>query len=255
MHSRKRNEGVIPALLGGIETEQVRVIDLTHPLDEHSPYWPAGRERCPFTSVVTVNFDSRACFARDLTLPEHSGTHLDAPAHALPGGTPVDQLPVTHFLSAACVVDVRRAMRSSADYLVSIADIERHAKRHGPFPRRSCVLFCTGWAARWPSQEHYINEDAKGIKHFPGLSAAAARYLLDRVSPTGIGIDTPSVEGGTATDMTVHRALLEAGSYILENVANLKQLPPRNAAVVALPLRLTGGSGSPSRVLALVPSV
>jgi kynurenine formamidase len=253
MHSAERYENAVLSLLEAIRTEGVRVIDLTHSMDEHSPYWPAGRDCSPFTAVVTANFDLRACFARDLTLPEHFGTHLDAPAHALPGRLTVDQLPVAHFLSAACVVDVREAVQTNRDYLVSVADLELHAERHGALPAGCFVFLCTGWASRWPSQERYINEDAKGKKHFPGVSAEAARYLLDRVRAAGIGIDTASVEGGTANGMVVHRALLEADLSVLENLANLEQLPPTGAAVVALPLKLTGGSGSPARVLALVP--
>jgi kynurenine formamidase len=253
VHSGKRHENMVLELLEAIRTEGLQVIDLTHAMDEHSPYWPAGRERSPFTARVTVNFDLRACFARDLTLPEHFGTHLDAPAHALPGRLTVDQLRVARFLSAACVVDVREAVQANADYLVSVADLERHAERHGALPADCFVFFCTGWASRWPSQARYINEDAQGVKHLPGVSEQAARYLLDRVRPSSVGIDTPSVEGGTANDMAVHRALLGADLYILENLANLEQLPPAGAAIVALPLKLTGGSGSPARVLALVP--
>jgi kynurenine formamidase len=254
MHSGKGHENAVFSLLEAVRTGSVRVIDLTHAIDEHSPYWPAGRDCSPFTAKVMVNFDLRPSFARDLTMSEHFGTHMDAPAHALRGGLTVDQLPATHFLSAACVVDVREAVQADADYLVSVADIERHAEKHGNLPSGCCVFFCTGWASRWPSQERYINEGAKGIKHFPGVSAEAARYLLEQVRTAGIGIDTASVEGGTAKDMVVHRALLAADAYILENVANLEQLPPTGAAVVALPLRLTGGSGSPARVLALCPA-
>ncbi len=253
MRSGKRHDDAVLGLLKAIRTEGVRVIDLTHSMDEHSPYWPAGRDRSPFTARVTVNFDLRACFARDLTLSEHSGTHLDAPAHALQGGMTVDQLPPARFLGAACVIDVRKAVEVNSDYLVSVADIERHAEEHGALPSGGFVFFCTGWASRWPSQARYIQEDAQGVKHFPGVSEQAAHYLLDRVRPASVGIDTPSVEGGTANDMVVHCALLGADLYILENVANLEQLPPTGAVVVALPLKLTGGSGSPARVLALVP--
>jgi len=253
MPSGKRDENTVLALLEAIRTGGVQPIDLTHPMDEHSPYWPAGRDRSPFTARVAVNFDLRACFARDLTLLEHFGTHMDAPAHALPGRLTVDQLRVPSFLSAACVVDVREGVQANADYLVSVADLERHADSHGAMLAGCFVFFCTGWASRWPSQAQYINEDAQGVKHFPGLSEQAARHLLERVRPASVGIDTPSVEGGTANDMVVHCALLGADLHILENVANLEQLPSSGAAVVALPLKISGGSGGPARVVALVP--
>ena len=249
MPSGKRDD----ALLEAIGSGGVQVIDLTYPMDEHSPYWPAGRDRSPFTARVTANFDLRACFARDLMLPEHFGTHIDAPAHALPGKSTVDQLRVATLLNVTCVVDVREGVQANADYLVSVADLEQHAEKRGTMPAGCFVFFCTGWGSRWPSQAGHINEDADGVKHFPGLSTEAARYLLERVRPASVGIDTPSVEGGTANDMVVHRALLGADMHILENLANLEQMPPTGAAVLALPLKLTGGSGSPARVVALVP--
>jgi kynurenine formamidase len=253
VHPGEIHENTVLGLLEGIRMEGSRIIDLTHSMDEQSPYWPTGRDCSPFTARVTANFDLRGCFARDLTMPEHFGTHLDAPAHALPGGLTVDQLRVAGFFSNACVVDVREAVQANADYLVSVSDMERHAGTHGAMPADGCVFFCTGWASRWPSQVRYINEDTHGVKHFPGVSESAARYLLDRVGPVSVGIDTPSVEGGTVKGLVVHRALLGADLYILENVANLEELPPTGASVVALPLKLTGGSGSPVRVLALVP--
>ena len=180
--------------------------------------------------------------------------HLDAPAHVLPGGLTVDNLPVVSFLSAVCVVDVRENVQANADYSISAADLERHSKTYGPVPFGCLVFFCTGWAKRWPSQEKYIHKDMKGMKHFPGVSEEATRYLLDQVCPTGVGIDTPSVEGGMGKDFDVHRLLLGGGVYILENVGNLERLPPRGAAALTLPLKLAGGSGSPARVLALIPN-
>jgi len=243
----------VAELLEGLRVGTVRVIDLTHSLDEQAPYWPDRREQSPFSSKVASTYESDGCFARDTTLSEHSGTHLDAPVHVVPGGATVDQLPVGGFLSPACVVDVREAVATDPDYRVTVADLERFIKAHGPVPRGGFVFFRTGWASRWPSQQRYINEDSDGVKHFPGLSLEAARYLLDEVHPVGVGIDTPSIECGPTKDLVVHRLLLGAGIYILENVANLDLVPPTGAALIALPLKLLGGSGSPARVLALAP--
>ena len=254
MSPEKGYDNTVMALLEAIRTNEVQVMDLTHDIDEHSPYWPEGRDRSPFTVKVSATFDSRGCFARDVTLSEHFGTHLDAPAHVLPGGLTVDNLPVVSFLSAVCVVDVRENVQANADYSISAADLERHSKTYGPVPFGCLVFFCTGWAKRWPSQEKYIHKDMKGMKHFPGVSEEATRYLLDQVCPTGVGIDTPSVEGGMGKDFDVHRLLLGGGVYILENVGNLERLPPRGAAALTLPLKLAGGSGSPARVLALIPN-
>ena len=245
---------VITGLLGALRAGAVRVIDLTHSLDEQAPYWPDGREQSSFSAKVASTYESDGGFAREVTMSEHSGTHLDAPVHVVPGGATVDQLPVGGFLSPACVVDVRDAVAADPDYRVTVTDLERFIKAHGPVPRGGCVLFHTGWAARWPSQQQFLNEDAEGGKHFPGISWEVARFLRDEAHPVGVGIDTPSIEYGPTQDLVVHRLLLGAGIYILENVANLDLVPPTGAALIALPLKLLGGSGSPARVLALVPN-
>ena len=241
--------GLLEALRGG----SVRVIDLTHGLDEHSPYWPEGQEPSPFSAKVVSAYASHEYFARNLSLSEHSGTHLDAPVHAVPGGATVDQLPVSGFLCPACVVGVRDQVAADPDYRVTVADLERFSTDHGPMPHGGFIFFDTGWAARWPSQPRYVNEDSQGVKHFPGVSLEAARFLLDKVHPAGLGIDTLSLEYGRTEHLDVHRLVLGAGIYILENVVNLELLPATGALVIALPVKLLGGSGSPARVVALVP--
>ena len=243
----------VAGILEALRVGAVRLIDLTHGLDEHSPYWPEGRDQSSFSSRVASTYESHECFARDVTMSEHAGTHLDAPVHVFPGGATVDQLPVGGFFSPACVVDVQEAAASDPDYRVTRADVERFIEAHGPLPRGCFVFFRTGWASRWPSQQQYVNEDFCGAKYFPGISLDVARFLLDEVRPVGVGIDTLSIECGCTEHLTVHRFLLGAGVYILENVANLESLPPTGALVIALPLKLLGGSGSPARVVALVP--
>ena len=244
----------VAGLLEALRAGTVRLIDLTHGLDEHSPYWPEGRDQSSFSAKVVATYESHECFARDVTMSEHSGTHLDAPAHFVPGGARVDRLPAGGFLNPACVVDVRDAVATDPDYRVTVADLEGFSEAHGPLPRGCFVFFHTGWASRWPSQKQFSNEDAEGVMHFPGISLEAARFLLAEVHPVGVGIDTPCIEYGPTEDFVVHRLVLGASLYILENVANLEVLPPRGAAVIALPLKLLGGSGSPARVLALVPN-
>ena len=156
------------------------------------------------------------------------------------------------FVVAAVVVDVTAAAASSPDYRVTVADLEQWMNAHGPMPGGCAVLVHTGWASRWPSQERYVNQDARGVMHFPGLSIEAARYLLDHALPVSIGIDTPSVDYGPSEDFKVHQLTMAAGLYHLENLANLDLLPATGACLIALPMKLRGGSGSPTRVLALV---
>ncbi|HLY62883.1 MAG TPA: cyclase family protein [Terriglobia bacterium] len=236
-----------------IQSSQIEVIDLTHPLDDQSPYWPEGSGPSPFHAKVVSTFEKGGYFARDLDFPEHFGTHMDAPAHFDPKGKTIDQIPVTEFLRAAIVIDVSEAAKSNVDYRVTAQDLKNWEKRNGAIPPGCVVFFRTGWAQRWPSQKEYMNQDAQGRLHFPGLSLEAAHYLLDRSHPVAIGIDTASIDYGPSQDFEVHHLTMPAGLYHLENVANLDRLPARGAYVVALPMNLKGGSGSPTRVLALLP--
>ncbi len=241
-------------VFAAIRAGQLQVVDLTHPLDDRSPYWPEGVSESPFHATVVATIDLQGRFARSLTLPEHFGTHLDAPAHFDAKGLTVDRIPPSRLLSEVIVVDVSRAVQSDPDYRVTVADLESWEKAHGAAPRGAIVFFRTGWGARWPSQKDYMNQDAQGVLHFPGLSLEAARYLLEHAHPVAIGIDTASIDYGPSKSFEAHHVTMSAGLYHLENVANLDQLPPRGAYVIALPLMLRDGSGSPTRVVALVPS-
>lgn len=235
-----------------IETGRVTVVDLTHPLDEQSPFWPEGAPQSPFHATLAATIERDGYFARALALPEHFGTHIDAPAHFDPKGVTIDQIPLQSLMIKAVVVDVTGAPKSDADYRVTVADLENWAKSHGHFPRGCVVFFRTGWATRWPSQELYMNQDTEGVLHFPGLSLQAAQYLVERAHPLAIGIDTASIDYGPSNNFEVHHFTMAAGLYHLENVANLDQLPATGAYIIASPMKLRGGSGSPTRVLAFV---
>ncbi|HUZ45908.1 MAG TPA: cyclase family protein [Terriglobia bacterium] len=237
----------------GIRSGRMRVVDLTHTLDEHSPYWPEKVPGTPFRASTVATYQQDGCFTRNLAIPEHFGTHIDAPAHFDPQGETIAQIPADKFLSPAVTIDVSAAAKSDADYRVRASDVQNWIGLHGRIPLGALVLIRTGWDERWPSQARYMNTDAVGVMHFPGLSVEAAHYLLDHTHPAGIGIDTASIDAGSSTDFPVHHLTLLAGLYHLENVANLSQLPPKGFSTIALPLKLGGGSGSPARVLALLP--
>ncbi len=233
---------------GGIE-----VVDLTHPLDEQSPYWPEGQAASPFHASIVATFDRDGYFARLITMPEHFGTHMDAPAHFDPKGLTVDCIPPQNLLAPAVVIDVTREVEADQDYRVRREDLVKWERQHGKIPPGAVVLVRTGWGARWPSQKRYMNQDAQGVLHFPGLSVDFARYLLDSAHPVAIGIDTASIDYGPSKNFEVHHLTMSAGLYHLENLIHLGALPAQGAYVIALPMKLAGGSGSPARVLALVP--
>ena len=244
----------LPAgLAQAIERGQVKTIDLTYALDDHSPYWPEGTSVTPFHATTAATFSKNGYFTRTLQFPEHFGTHIDAPLHFDPKGRSLDQIPVQDFFLQAVVVDVRGAVSSNPDYRVMVPDLQNWEKAHGPLPRGGAVLILTGWGSRWPSQQRYMNQDAKGVLHFPGLSLEAAHYLLDHAHPTAIGIDTASVDYGPSQHFEVHHLTMHAGVYHIENLANLERVPATGAVIVALPIKLRGGSGGPAHVVAMVP--
>ncbi len=241
-------------LVKEIAAGKVKLVDLTHALDEHSPYWPEDHSPSPFRAKVVDTYEHDGYFGRALEIPEHFGTHMDAPAHFDPHGKTVEQIPVESLLRPAVVIDVSGQAEKYPDYQLTVADLEGWEKAHGPIPRGCAVLLRTGWGERWPSQEKYMNEDAQGVMHFPGISLDAARFLVERGAPVAIGIDTPSIDYGPSKDYEVHHFTMTHGLYHLENLIHLGALPATGAVIIALPLSLRGGSGSPARVLALVPS-
>ncbi len=249
--ARAQTANPLAEVFQAIHSGQVKVVDLTHALDDQSPFWPEGAAQSPFHASVAATFEHDGYFARSLAMPEHFGTHMDAPAHFDAKGLTVDRIPVENFLGAAIVVDVSEAAKSDVDYRVTVSDLAKWVNAHGAMPRGCVVFFRTGWGARWPSQKDTMNQDAQGVSHFPGLSLEAARYLVDHARPAAIGIDTPSIDYGPSKDFEVHHLTMKAGLYHLENVANLEKLPAAGAYVIALPMKLRDGSGSPARVLAL----
>jgi kynurenine formamidase len=244
----------LPAeIVQAIQSGRVKLLDLTYALDEHSPFWPEGSPESPFHTTTAATYEHDAFFERKLQMPEHCGTHMDAPLHIDPRGKSLDQIPVQDFLLEAVVVDVREAVRENPDYQLSAQDLKNWEKIHGPLPRGGAVLALTGWGARWPSQERYMNQDARGVMHFPGFSLEAAHYLLEHARPRAMGIDTASIDYGPSQGFEVHQVTMHAGLYHLENLANLDKLPAAGVVILSLPMKLAGGSGAPTRVLALLP--
>ncbi len=241
------------ALVQALQHGTTKLIDLTFDLDDLSPFWPDDSSSSPFRATTTATYEQDKCFVRSLQLPEHFGTHLDAPVHFDPGGKNLHEIPVRDFFLQAAVVDVCAAVSVEPDYRLTVHDLETWEKVNGPLPTGAAVLMLTGWGSRWPSQERYLNQDAKGLLHFPGISLEAAHYLVDHAHPKAIGIDTMSVDYGPSQSYEVHNFTLRAGLYHLECLANLECLPATGALLIALPMKLRGGSGGPTRVVALVP--
>ncbi len=232
-----------------------RIIDLTHAFDASSVYWPTAEEfklETDFEGTTEAGFYYSAYRYR---AAEHGGTHLDAPVHFAKGRHTVDQIPLEQLMGPGVLIDVTQQAAANADYLVTIADIQNWERRNGKIPAGSIVFLHTGFGKHYPDRKKYLGTDERGAGavaklHFPGLDPKAARWLTENRSIKAIGLDTASIDYGQSTLFESHRILFEKNIPAFENVANLDQLPPKGFSVIALPMKIAGGSGGPLRIVA-----
>jgi kynurenine formamidase len=232
-------------------------VDLTHDFSAETIYWPTAK---PFQLEVVSAQRTPAGFyyaANNFSAAEHGGTHLDAPVHFAEGKWTSDQIPLESMIGDAVVVDVQVGADSSADYRVDPAAIEAWEREHGRITPGSIVLFRTGWGRRWPDRAAYLGTSRTGPGavpelHFPGIDSATAVWLVNR-KVKSVGIDTPSIDHGQTSVYPAHRVLFAANIPAFENVAHLGRLPARGSFIIALPMKIKGGSGGPLRIVALVP--
>jgi kynurenine formamidase len=235
------------------------IVDLSHPYDARAIFWPTA---APFRLEKVADGITPAGFyyaANDFTTSEHGGTHIDSPIHFAQGRLTVDQIPLERLIGAAVVIDVADAAAKNADYQVTTDDLQRAEARDGRIPDRAIVLIRTGFARRWPDAATYLGTAERGEAgvaklHFPGLHPDAAAWLVANRSISAIGIDTASIDYGQSTLFESHRALFAKDIPAFENLASLERLPARGSHVIALPMKIAGGSGAPLRVVAILPS-
>ena len=231
------------------------IVDLSHAFDERTVYWPTGQ---PFRHESTAMGPQPGGFwysAYDLAMSEHTGTHLDAPVHFAEGAPAVGDLLLEDLAGPLAVIDITSQSESDPGYSARLADLERHEARHGPIQSRMIVAFRTDWSRRWPDTLSYLGADTPGRAdnlQFPGISPQVARRLAD-LGVAAVGIDTASIDPGSSTDFPSHQILAAASIPALENLARLESLPERGAHLLAFPMKIARGSGSPCRVAALVP--
>jgi len=233
-------------------------VDLTHALDSDSVFWPTAAEYS-HEEVAHGQTDGGWFYSSyNITLSEHGGTHLDAPEHFAEGAQTADEIPLASLIGPAAVIDVSQAAAADRDYRFTAQDILDWEKANGPLPEGAIVLFRTGFDRFWPDREKYMGTALRGEEgvaalHFPGLSEAAAELLANERRVAAVGLDTPSLDYGQSKDFIAHRILLAKNIPGFENVANLGELPPKGAKVIALPVKIRDGSGAPLRIVALVP--
>ena len=240
-----------PAISGG------RVVDLSYAFDSSSVYWPTAEPFKLETDFEGVTDKGYFYSAYRYSAAEHGGTHLDSPVHFAKGRQTVDQIPLEQLIGAAVVVDVTKQCAGNPDYQITVADFENWEKTNGRIATGTIVLLRTGFGKHYPDRKKYLGTDERGADavpklHFPGLDSEAARWLTQNRSIKAIGLDTASIDRGQSTLFESHRILFDKNIPAFENVANLDQLPVKGFSVIALPMKIKGGSGGPLRIVAIL---
>lgn len=231
---------------------RAEIVDLTWPLNNKNGYWPGDGYK-PFELKTIATLEKDGVLSKAFSMPEHLGTHIDAPNHFEPDQPSVAELDPKLLIGPGVVIDIAPKAEVDADTMLSAKDIAAWEKEHGAIPQGAIVMLSTGWGRHWKSYVRYKNQDATGGLHFPGFSGEAAKWLVEKRRVRGIGIDTLSIDRGQSKKFEVHHIINGAGRYGLENVACLEKLPARGFHVIVAPIRIEEGSGGPARVLAIVP--
>jgi kynurenine formamidase len=254
--------GLLSSLLSGLGSGSIEAIDLTAPL---SPETPVLQLPPPFANTVHLSLESVSDFDdagpmwrwHNIHTGEHTGTHLDAPAHWATGrnGSTVDRIGLDRLIGPAAVVDVTEHVADDSDFLLEPDHLLAWEADHGRLPDGAWVLLRSGWSARANDEPAFLNVDENG-PHTPGPSAAAARWLATERAITGLGVETVGIDAGSAGGMDpafpAHHFLLGADRYGLTQLQNLDRLPITGAVLMVTPLPIVGGTGSPARSVAFV---
>jgi kynurenine formamidase len=255
----------LTALVEDLNAGRLRVVDLTQPLGRSTPVigLPPMFAPSPGVTIDTISrYDDKgpAWYWNTLGFGEHTGTHFDAPVHWVTGknlaNNACDTIPARSFVGPACVVDVTRDVEADPDFLLTPDRIATWEAAHGRIPRGAWVLLRTGWSRR-ADPAAFLNVAPDG-PHSPGFSADASQLLARDRDVLGVGVETVGTDAGQAGTFDPpfpnHTIMHGAGKFGLASLCNLDQLPPVGAVVIAAPLKIVHGSGSPLRVIAIVPA-
>ncbi|MCF6264382.1 MAG: cyclase family protein [Xanthomonadales bacterium] len=234
-------------------------IDLTHDFSEEAIYWPTA-ETFKKKTVYEGQTDAGYFYsAFKFSAEEHGGTHIDAPIHFVENRKTVDQIPIEQLIAPGVVIRITDKTKENRNYQLSIEDILNWEKLNGKIPENSIVLIDTGSSKFWPNRKKYMGTDERGPNavaklSFPGIHPHAAEFLATRRKINALGIDSPSIDFGGSKLFRTHRILFNKNIPGLENVANLDKLPAKGFMIIALPMKIKGGSGSPLRIVAFIAS-
>jgi kynurenine formamidase len=233
-------------------------VDLSYDFSPETIYWVTAT---PFKrETVAEGMTDKGYFysAYNYSAAEHGGTHIDAPVHFAEGRKTVDEIPLTQLIAPAVKIDISPKVAGDPDYQVSAEDLTNWESQNGRIPDGSIVLLQTGYGAFWTDRKKYLGTDRLGAEavaelHFPGLAPAAAEWLVKNRKIKAVGIDTTSIDYGQSQTFGSHVKLMSENIPAFENVANLDKVPVKGAQIIALPMKIKGGSGAPLRIIALLP--
>ncbi len=247
----------VPAPGATFDLAAAEIIDLSHAYDADTLYWPTSPSRFEL-QVLAHGMTEGGYFysANAISTPEHGGTHLDAPIHFAEQGWTTAEIPLERLIGPAVVIDISERAAADPDTRLDGEDLFDWEADHGLVPEGAIVLLRTGWSRRWPDPLAYLGDDTPGDAsnlHFPAYGEEAARTLVEERKVAALGVDTASIDHGPSTDFIVHQIANGANVIGLENLTQLELVPDTGAWVVALPMKIAGGSGGPARVVALLP--
>lgn len=233
------------------------IIDLSHPFDSKTVYWPTAGS---FQLEKDFEGDTDQGYyysAYKYSAAEHGGTHIDAPVHFARGRNSVDEIPLKQLVGAGALIDATNNVSKNNDYQITIADLQTWERQNGRIPAGAILLLRTGFGKHYPDLKKYLGTDERGAAavaklHFPGLHPNAARWLVANRQINAVGLDTPSIDYGQSKLFESHRILFQKNIPAFENVANLDKLPLKGFKVIALPMKIKGGSGGPLRIIAIL---
>ena len=247
-----------PVLAGAGDFTNGRWVDLSYDYSEDTIYWPTA-DTFVKTTVFHGHTDAGFFYtAYNFCSAEHGGTHIDAPIHFHENRNTVDQVPVEQLVGPGVVIRVSDKADKDRNYQLSVEDIRNWEDSHGPLPENSIVLVDTGSGKYWPDKKLYMGTDERGEEavqklRFPGIHPEAAKFLATERRIKAVGIDTPSIDFGGSKLFETHQFLFDRNIPGLENVANLDRLPDKGFTIIALPMKIRGGSGGPVRIVAFIP--
>ena len=254
---------ILEEFINNIRSSKLEIVDLTQPLNEQTPILTLPEEfgqTIPFKKKEISKYDEKGpgWYWNNFETGEHTGTHLDSPNHWVTGQDKfsVDKIPVEMFLGNGCLIDMEKEVEENPNALLTPSHIEEWEKQNGNIPKKSWVLIKTGWSSRFNDQEAYANFNTNDqMPNTPGISKEASELLANEKDVLGVGVETVGTDAGIAPSFDPqfpnHNIMHGAGKMGLTSLCNLDLIPSKGSIIIALPLKIEDGSGSPVRVIAI----